>query len=1365
MCRFVFVLFYFIVFQARSQSSNLENMTTLSGLSQNDVTCIYQDSQGFIWFGTNDGLNRYDGKEFKIYRRSPRELTSIIIRDIVEDGNNNLWIGTLDNGINKLNLQTGEIGQFRHRDADENSLIDNEINNLVCDADGVIWYCTKKGIGKITERQNGIEIVNVKPDTLPDNFYTNSSLFVDEGNKVLLMTDRAFYQVRDGRLTEIFKITEGFLKGICEFEGNFVIGTSRGLFLISKADFYSNSYKPNYFSAIPPADFILDLDRNLWMGTREEVFKFVFSPEQATFVTDREFELYKDKTILSKIKVLNLFKDKTGIIYFGTYGQGVVKFNVHAKKFKHYTLDDGTGGNKVRSVMEDKEGNLYIGKDFGLLHVLPAAAKNNYETGFVREGFFRDFVNGAINQTIYTIIEVENENKEKITIAGSDPPGSILKLSRGGLSIPQLNLMVFSLAQGPNGMIWAGTYQGGLFRIDPSGKLPVKRFIADGTSRSVLSNIVRCLTFDSKNRLWIGTSKGLNLLPASEQEKDDPVFVEIVYDPDDETSLSHNYILPIYESAAGDIWIGSMGGGLNRLKSFGENGKADFERITTDDGLPNNVVKSILEDDLGNLWISTNRGICRFNPKDRTFENYDVNDGLQDYEFSELAACKRRDGEMVFGGVNGINVFYPHEIEKDGSNAYPAFTNFTVLNRDVKAGDILKDRVIMPDDINFTDEITLKFNENSFAVRFASLHYALPGKNTCMYMLEGFDQEWIPAPSGDVAKYTNIGPGSYTLKVRAANSDGVWGRETKEIRIHVLPPLLWSLPAKIAYILLILLALWFFRKYSVIGVKRKHDLIMKEMEKQMDNEIIQAKLRFFTNISHEFKTPLTLIIGPLEQLIKKNTLPAENVLREFHEIIHRNARVLLRLIDQLLEFRKLEQGIMKIKVAEGNIKNFLLEIYESFTPLAESKQITFRFLDHAYVGSLWFDHDKLEKVLYNVLSNAFKFTDKGGTITFELLEDNNDFITIMVSDTGCGIPDEARKSIFTRFFQAENQESQLTGGTGIGLSYSKSLVELMKGSIDFKSKEGEGTTFFIKLPKNADVFSKSETVVSLTSDFSGERKKFVESLAGPHTGEDGEQPANDDFCNVLVVEDNDELRRFLKSLFSAHFNVFTAKDGKEGLEKCKALMPDAVISDVSMPVMDGIAMTRQLKESFDTSHIPVVLLTVRAGDEQQQEGLECGADSYVKKPFNSEVLLSQVWSLIRNRQLLRSKYRERITVVPSEIAPSNRDERFVKKVLKIVEDNLSDPDFSVQKLSVECGMSQTSLNKKLVALTGQKAKIFIRAIRLKRAAQLLKQGEQSVAEITYQVGFNDLQYFRKCFVEEFNCLPNEYAALNKDRIS
>jgi len=914
-------------FSGWTQSSNPEAITTLSGLSQNDVTCIYQDSRGFIWFGTNDGLNRYDGKEFKIYRRSPKELTSIIIRDIVEDQNHNLWIGTLDNGINKLNLQTGEIEQFRHQNTNEKSLIDNEVNSIVCDSDGIVWYCTKKGIGKIAEHQGGIEVSNLKSDTLLSNFYTEASLFIDEGNKILLMTEQAFYQVRDDRLSEVFRITNGFFKSICEFGDKFIIGTSSGLFLISKRDFYSNSNNPDYFSGIFPSDLILDDDRNLWVGTREEVFKFIFSPGESKFVLDHEFELYKDKTMLSKTKVLNLFKDKTGIIYFGTYGQGVVKFNVHGKKFRHFVLDDGTGGNKVRSIIEDESRNLYVGKDFGLLHVLPAAQKKNYETGFVHKGFFPGFNGGAINQTIYTIVEVENEKNEKVIIAGTDPPTSILKLSGGDIQIPRLNLMVFSLAQGPNGFIWACTYQGGLFRIDPTGRLPVKRFTADGNSRSLLSNIVRSLMFDSKNRLWIGTSKGLNVLVSSEQKKDDPTFTGIVYNPLDSGSLSHNYILPIFESGTGEIWIGSMGGGLNRLKSFDKDGKAEFERITTDDGLPNNVVKSILEDDFGNLWISTNKGICKFNPKDRSFENYDVNDGLQDYEFSELTACKRYDGEMVFGGVNGINVFYPSEIEKDSSDAYPAFTNFTVLNRDVKAGDIIKDRVVIAKDIDFTNKITLKFSENSFAVRFASLHYALPGKNKCMYILDGFDHEWILAPSGDVAKYTNIPPGDYVLKVRAANSDGVWGKETKEVKIEVLPPMLWTLPAKISYILLVVLALWFFRKYSIIGVNRKHELIMKEMEKQKDHEIIQAKLRFFTNISHEFKTPLTLIIGPLEQLMNNISLPAENVLREIHRIIHRNARVLLRLIDQLLEFRKLEQGIMKLTVKEGNIKSFLKEIF------------------------------------------------------------------------------------------------------------------------------------------------------------------------------------------------------------------------------------------------------------------------------------------------------------------------------------------------------------------------------------------------------------------------------------------------------
>lgn len=1352
----------FVTVELIAQNPNIENITTRSGLSQNDVTCIWQDSQGFMWFGTNDGLNRYDGKEFKIYRSSADELTSIIIHDIVEDHNKNLWIATIDEGINKLDLQTGKIEQYREQSAEGNSLINNEINSLVCDKEGVVWYCSKKGIGKITVNKEGIYIFNFKSDAFPDNFFMNSLLFVNGEGGILLMTDHAFYHVQDSGLVKTFEIGDVFFKSICEFENNYIIGTSKGIFSISKVDFNANTFDSNYFTDLSPSDCIIDNNRNLWVGTREEVFKFVFSESKSAFIPDYEFEQNKSRLILSKLKVLNLYKDKTGIIYFGTYGQGVVKYNVQGKKFRYYALSDGTGGNKVRSVTEDEEGNLYIGKDFGLLHVLPSSKEKNYESGFVSKNFFSGFSAG-INSTIYTILEAKNGEGKKMMLAGTDPPASILKLSGGDFQIPSLNSMVFSLAQGPNGLIWAGTYEGGLVRIDPSGKLPLKRFTADGASGSLRSNIIRSLMFDSKNRLWIGTSKGLNVLTSNEQEKERPSFIGIVNDQAYPGSLSHNYILPLFESEKGDIWVGTMGGGLNRLKSFDKNGKAEFDHITVADGLPNNVVKSILEDDFGNIWISTNKGICKFNPNDKSFENYDVNDGLQDYEFSELAACKRRDGELVFGGVNGINVFYPNEIEKDTSEALPAFTGFTVLNKDVGTGEILKDRVILSKEINFTDRIKLKYSENSFAIRFASLNFVLPGKNKCMYKLQGFDLEWILAPSGDVAKYTNIPPGDYILQVKAANSDGVWGHQIKEIEINVLPPLVWTMPAKIFYILLIALALWFFRKYSIIGVNRKHDLIMKELEKQKDNEIIQAKLRFFTNISHEFKTPLTLIIGPLEQLMSRPGLPPENMLKEFHKIIYRHAKVLLRLIDQLLEFRKLEQGIMKLKVKEGNIKNFLRDIYDSFLPLAVSKNIKFLFLDHSFRQNLWFDPEKLERVIYNVLSNAFKFTDEGGNVNLELLEDDSDYFTIIVSDSGSGIPEEAQPHIFKRFFRVESSELHLQSGTGIGLSYSKSLVEMMKGSISFKSKAGEGTSFFIKLPKDFRVFNENEMTCSITPGPATEKEIYPEEKMRTGIQESDNQPVNEELYSILIVEDNDDLREFMKSLFSLQYNVYTAKNGKEGLKKCLEILPDVVVSDVNMPVMDGIEMTRQLKESFETSHIPVVLLTVRTEDEEQKVGLQGGADVYVKKPFNSEVLVSQILSLIKNRQLLRSKYREKITVTPSEIAPSNRDEQFVKKVLRIVEENLSSPEFSVQKLAGECGMSQTSLNKKLIVLTGQKAKTFIRTIRLKRAAQLLMQEEKSIAEITYEVGFNDLQYFRKCFVEEFGCLPHEYSSLNSKK--
>lgn len=1350
------VFFLILSLSLWANNSGFRQITNRDGLTQNDVLCVYQDSRGFKWFGTNDGLSRYDGIDFKNYRRGKEGISSGIISGIIEDHHENLWVATIDNGINKINLQTGEIEQFFQFGENGKSLLSNEINSIACDGDGIVYYATNKGIGKIVDHNGYSQVVNFSDDKNLTNFYRGAKIFVDKQSRLWLMAGRNLHYYKNDKLELFLQTSEGLIRDMVESKDKFIIGTSTGAFFVNKN--MSVPDNPKFFSSNPLNDLIVDENEVVWVGTNTGVVRYSYSFTKQNYQVDETFDREKF-SVIQNINVRTFFLDQTGILYIGTNGSGVFKYNSNEKKFRHYEVNNGSGGNKVRAIFQDSKKNIYIGKEEGKLLILPSASSKNYEKGFVP--CRNSETAREINQPIFAFAEVEYPKGEKYVLAGSDFNFPILNLSAKKIEIPDFKGRIFSIAQGANGLIWIGTYDQGLYRFDPSGKLPLKLFTTDIANGSLLSNIIRSLYFDSKNRLWIGTAKGLNVLISDDQKDDFPNFISIVNNLEDPKSLSYNYVLPVFESETGDIWIGTMGGGLNRLIQFDRKGNAEFDIYTTAHGLPNNVIKSILEDGLGNLWISTNRGLSRFKPTEKSFENFDLNDGLQDFEFSELAACKLQDGELLFGGVNGFNAFYPNEIVRDTTSAKPVFTNLTVLNKDVNVGEVLRNRVLLKKDINCIERINLKYSENSFAIQFASLHFSHPEKNKCKYKLIGFDNDWVVASTGDVAKYTNLKPGKYTLELKAANSDGIWSNTTKSIGIIVSPPFFLTWPMKILYFALIILVFLFFRKFTIITANRKHDLLIKEIEKQKEQEINQVKFQFFTNISHEFKTPLTLIINPLEQLLKTRELTPEKDLRNSHLIMFRNARLLLRLINQLMDFRKIDQGKMKLKVNECNLKDFLAEIHESFSSLAASKNIKFNFITHTFDENIWLDQDILEKVIYNILSNAFKFTESGGKVNLELIDDNSEFMTIIIADSGIGIPEKAQSNIFERFFQIPFVNAKIQPGTGIGLSYSKSLIELMHGKIEFKSREGEGTTFFVKIPKNKEIYSQEEILEDQKLDSSlGQDYLFNEDSFEVRTIKNS-QVENEELCTLLLVEDNNDLRNFLKEYFSSSYNVLEARNGKEAIDLCLDHYPDIIITDLAMPIMDGVVMTQNIKDMSELSHIPIIMLTAQTSEEQQKVGLEIGADAYFSKPFNVEILASQVLSLLKNRQRLRAKYREKVNIVPSEISPSRKDEKFINKLLEIIEKNISDPDLSVQKLAVECGFSQTSLNKKLIALTDQKAKVFIRSIRLKRAAQLIKQGDLSISEIAYSLGFNDLQYFRKCFNAEFGCLPSEYKSIKE----
>lgn len=1355
-----------------SQNIAFERITTREGLSQNDVNAIYQDRNGFLWIGTNDGLNRYDGYTFKTYqvdRKVKNSINSNLIFKIAEDNDGNIWMGTSDEGVCRFDVKTDKFYTIKNTPENSGLLSSNHILQLLPLKSGAVWVGTNQGIDILNLKNGVLSVQKINPENTPEIRTSNISVMKEDlYGRVWVGTRNGILIFSENRLLKRLKTVPGnsYVKDLFLADNEVMVLYGNGVFQL-KIDWETLetlSYKKisnasaNTILRSSRGDVFIGSNAGLYYLEREQPNRDEFKPE-VLYTSNLE------PTSLSKNRINCLFEDKSGIIWIGTFGGGLNKYNPKQKKFRHFKrsrLPGSLSNNKIRAIYEDRQKNIWIGTEGGGINFLPAG-NNNFESGFINVN-----VNTSSNQNYaYSIIDINNSGKPKILIGAGYPsvinmftvenktPKEIDKgIFRGVLNSP------FTLLKDRNNNIWLGTYGlNGLYKYytDSTGEHLLN--IKAGSSRTDLSsNTIRSLFEDNRGNIWLGTDNGLNLLVPEQQNQEHPKFKVFNTHGDDPHCISNDYILPIFQSSDSTLWIGTMGGGLNKLLYNDNPDSIKFETIDIYDGLPNNVIKAILEDDYGFLWLSSNKGLTRYNPEDKLVVNYDISDGLQDNEFGELAACKLSDGKMIFGGVNGINTFYPKDILSDMSTPKLVFTEFHILNQKISAGQKINGRVVLENGINYTKRIKLKYSENSFAIYFSSLHFSAPGKNMYKYKLEGFDKEWIRKDASDrIAKYTNIRPGRYTFKVLASNNDGIWTDDPRFLQIIITPPWYLSTVAWLIYVVLFLISLWFFQRYSLIRIKQKNELLMEHFEKEKVQELSQMKLRFFTNISHEFRTPLTLIIGPLEKLIQQGHSLSEKKIAESYAIMHRNASILLRLINQLVDFRKFEQGKMKLYASESNIITFLNEVFLSFAELAENKNITYNFNTSRDDIKIWFDDDKLERIMYNLLSNAFKFTPQNGQIDLIVDEDDYDVI-IQVSDNGVGIPVENQKHIFERFYQAEKIKNRKVGSTGIGLSFIKGLVEMHKGEITFESEENVGTTFTVRL-KKGDAHLQEDQLKDVNPEMAKETQNF--NFLEPVSVDDSGEETNKLKYTVLIVEDNFELRKFIKDSLSVTYNIYEAENGKEGLEKISAINPDVIVSDIMMPVMNGFKLCEEIKSNESISHIPVVLLTAKSTAENRIKGYKLGADGYLAKPFNMEVLEARVQNLIQSREKLRQILRTTFNVEPSEVTTTSMDEKFLKKIMRIIEENIPNSEFTVEKLASDYGMSQIVLNKKLKGLTGQTAKAFIRTIRLKRAAQLFATGKYSVTDVTYEVGFSDLKYFRTCFKDEFGASPSEYIKKHK----
>ncbi|AXT50259.1 hybrid sensor histidine kinase/response regulator [Aquimarina sp. BL5] len=1397
---FCFFVLVFLINIKRSEAQNtiqFDHITTEDGLSQSDINSIYQDDEKFMWFATHEGLNKYDGYNFEIFTpdtRTPNSISSNLIYALTGDEYGNLWIGTTGNGLNHFDKSLEKFTHFVHDDKNLNSLASNHINTLYKDRLNRLWVGTIKGLD-LVDLKVPLDEIKFQHFLLNTNNQSNSfgrntvyAIFEDSENQIWAGGTQGLYKFSKDDFGQFhFKLMnkeiglpDSTVRSINEDTfGRLIIGTNNGLFILDR----NHSTKVDEIYPGFTKNILIE-NNNIWVGTNSGLLHL---DNTGRDTIPKFVNLYaynpRDPYSLSKNIVKSLYKDHTGVIWVGTNGGGVNKFDPERKQFNHIKKTSNPNSlsyDKIRSIFEDSNGSLWVGTEGGGLNMLPKSESENIYNGFK---------NYTTIPKPFVTIEIERNNRKLLLIGAEDSP-SFYQLDITNPenveetdieSLDEISGSVFSLLEDKDKNLWIGTYDSGVNRwLYNNQTNSYKKDILSKNrldSLSISSNIIRNIIEDKNGNIWFATADGLSKLNAKEKYKENPRFDIYRHIPSDENSISHNYILELFENSLGDLWIGTLGGGLNKLVKTKDGKENIFLSYKIEDGLPNNVIKGILEDDKKNLWVSTNKGLSKFNVSNGTFKNYNSNDGLQSNEFQELARLKRKNGELLFGGINGFNSFYPEAIQDNSYEAETVITNLTISNKPIKVGQEINGRVILEQTLTATDEIQLKYKENSFSFEFAALHFAAPGKNNYAYMLEGFNKNWIYTTSENrYATYTNLEPNTYTLKVKASNNDGVWDSSPTEIKIKVIPPFWRTNLAYFIYGLMIIGLLLLFRRFTIIKTTKKHQLELEHLDKEKYEEFQRVKLEFFTNISHELRTPLTLIKGPLKYLQKNDKDISEEVRQEQYGLMQKNSDYLLRLVNQLLDFRKVNQGKMRLVMRKSNIISFIKEVCEPFQFLAHKNQIIFSFDFSDEKIITWFDHDALEKIMNNLLSNAFKFTPQKGEIKIDVSlakrkpqnknteeESTKELydVIIKVKNSGDVIDEEKLNNIFKRFYtENENVKNNLKG-VGIGLSYVKDIVELHQGKIKVKSNKKKGTVFTVNLPFEKEAYldipeitckHKSDSDYKVrTSELDSMAISINDELVDLNLAKE-----KSSLPVLLVVDDNADIRNFLKQALSERYVIYEADNGKKGFEIANKLLPNVIITDLVMPVMDGIEFCKKVKSNKETSHIPVIMLTAKLSQESEIEGRQIGADGYIRKPFDIELLELKLKNTLDYREKLRNTFNKNITFQPKDVTVTTLDEKFLQQAIEIVEKHMMNTDFSVEMLVKEMGLSRSNIYLKFKEITGLSSSEFIRNIRLKRAVQLFEKSDYSVKEIMYMTGFNTASYFAKCFKKQFGVIPSEY---------
>lgn len=1328
-----------------NQLYRFTSLTVKDGLSFFRVRVITQDRCGFIWLGTDNGIDRFDGKNFISFKHNSADPNSLPLNNISfllpDKSEDRIWIGTRGGlcyvDIKTLQITRIDVGPY------------NDIRTLAEGNDQILWVGTQYGLLKLNKNTLQYSAYNTSNSNISHNqvrsVYPDDSgnLWVGTFDKLnKLEKDSVNFKTIDLKGDYNPPIQNNLVLTICPFSENsdslLWIGTETGLCLFNR---YTDNYKVYRKSGDKvlsddkiPAIHLFDSNR-IWVGTDFGLNLFNIKNEKAEFY----FHNPTDPNSLSNNKVWSIYEDRAGIIWFAT-DNGVNRLDRNQKPFKYYPVNYELNGRPVGSqinyILIDQMGKYWMATQQGVI---------NYSTsaGIIRT--FRHVPGDPASLLAGKTLSLYFDEFGKLWIATNKgvnvwDPGKSNMYSFPADFSPGMGLkspFICTLVRAKNGSFWIGTWDGGLHKA--SGNLSD----LNNMNFNPVNELISDLIVSDPQALWIAVGSNLYRMDLLTNQLS---LIESV-----QKGVDGSTIYSIAYSSKGSIWLG-IKNGLIEYRIHKD--QYQFYPVVIGKDI---IIISILEDNLSNIWCCSMTNLVKFVTQNKEFEVYFIGKDIPIKGFLPGSCCKSNNGELVFAGQDGFIVFEPEKIKKSDYQPNIVISELYVQNELILPTKEAKDQIILEQNIFCSDKIELKYNQRSIALKFASLHFGDPTGNVFAYKMEGYNPDWnyISCDQSSAA-YSNLPSGNYTFKLRGTNNDGVWSENEIALTIRIKPPP-WATPGFIILymvIFLLLLSLVFYFYY--MKIRWINQLARIRIEKKRNEEVALTKQRFFTNISHEFRTPLSLILGPTNELLEKNTLGKED--KKYVHLISKNARRLLRLINQLIDFRKLETKNLKLQVSNHEIVGFCYHVYDLFTDQAERKQMKYSFFSNVEKQETWLDSGKMETVLYNLLSNAFNFTPPGGEISVDVNVQKENiekypegYFQIKVSDSGIGISPEEQKEIFDRFYQTKEGEKRMKG-SGIGLTLVKEFVELHQGSVIIESSTGSGSVFIITIPlmisrTHQDVIFGDKTDVEFIPEspgYSMDGKEMEEERL------DTGKPL------ILLVEDNPEVIDFIKLSLNFKYEFLIAENGRDGLRMVEEKMPDLIVSDIMMSEMDGLSFCQSIKKNPKTSHIPVILLSARTLDDQQIEGVKSGADAYIPKPFNIKYLDAIIGNLFTRKELLVEYVKMQSILNPAEIEVTSTDEKILKQVITFIESHISDPELSVKSICFATGFTHSFIYRKIKNMTGGTFNELIKDIRIKRASQLLKTKKFTIAEVMVEVGFSNHSYFSKCFRKVYKKSPGKY---------